>query len=438
MVEAINGFGNLKPINIKTGAGAGWLGKKGDYLLTDLNGHSTPKPILAAAVEEFISDAKLGESNNVIVTAFLKDELRTEGKLPRVVNNPPFVYLIVMRMYFGMYTQAIIDNREYTEHAIGVNACDPAQWQSLFDRVVPTPEDEFDSENPEHTQSSAGDRKGFDKFAEYGAAVKAANVKVIQARCPLFTDDDYLVLAALVHNTANIIRSYEGDLLKLGDGTISGEFMTAFWNSQVDSVISRATYLMCFVLEYPTKYTRNYWLHVYQTAPKFEDNVVVNNYGDDNTLRRKNRVASFFHGKNIDIATKMLGVPTTDNKKRGFVTFESNLDNIDFLKRSFVIRDGLAYAPLELSSIYKSLTCVNTDSPLSKQDHMQLVIENSLLQMFMHGREAFDEHRKWLDEIAFPILHDSIVYAMVKYYHFSTYEEIETKFLNLTYTELSA
>lgn len=435
MDQVLNGTEFSKPMNIKAGAGINWTGKKSDYIFRNENGRLEAVPALIMAVERALENNRNGVNNNYVVGAGAKNEIRDEGKEYRIFWNMPIVAVIVNKMYFGAFSELVMNDSK-TEHALGINCCNPTEWYNLFCKIRPT--ENYDSSNPEHDCVLGSDRKMYDMFAKYMVFVRLETTKYIKSHCPMMVVH-FTAMVCSVYDYKNIIRCYEGDLILFADTIISGDFITVWWNCIIDSVVHRMTYYTCFILANPVRYESGFWEKVAAVIPKFNKYVVVSNYGDDSILKVRNWIAQgFFTGENIATATAMLGVPTTDCLKRDIIAYDPDLDNLDYLKRSFVMRDGVCYAPLALSSIYKSLTVVNVDSPLSKPDQMKLVVENSVKAMFMHGREAFDGHLKWLDEIAFPLLDKTETYSMVSMYRYPTFEEEQILFMKGLYTDLDA
>lgn len=77
-----------------------------------------------------------------------------------------------------------------------------------------------------------------------------------------------------------------------------------------------------------------------------------------------------------------------------------HMKDATFLKRSFVERDGMWYAPLAESSIMKTLHTYLKSSAIDvKEQHAQLLLAANR-EYFLYGREIFEEKRRMLMDLS--------------------------------------
>ena len=83
-------------------------------------------------------------------------------------------------------------------------------------------------------------------------------------------------------------------------------------------------------------------------------------------------------------------LPDKTERKVDFLDLES----CDFLKRTFVVRDGKIFAPLSETSILRSL-CWIYDSSLSDEDQTIINMKTCQREMWQYGQERFEEFSIW-------------------------------------------
>lgn len=118
----------------------------------------------------------------------------------------------------------------------------------------------------------------------------------------------------------------------------------------------------------------------------FRINYMLMTYGDDSL---KGLFTSF---ASIDDEEKLfaeLGYEITDGQKEKNLILR-DMRECSFLKRTFYVRDGLLFAPLNVKTIVKMMR-ICLDSTLSRTDHGCCILSDIMKESFLHGEEFFKE-----------------------------------------------
>ena len=344
-------------------------------------------------IERMRAVYKEGKRNHVIFKAHLKDEpvtlkKRKIGKT-RVFTGSPVAFSILMRQYFLCFVRVMQNNKFTFECAVGTNA-QSSEWGEIFNYLT---------NNGQWNKLFAGDFKLFDKKA-CAAIIRAAFEIFIRLASsvatedgvnpdggPTFSFDDVTVMIGLATDTSHPLVDFFGELIQFYGGNPSGHALTVLINCLMNSMYMR----LAFMGEMEKHGV---------TLDMFQDLVHVITYGDDNTIGVAPSCLWFNHTV-VQRELAKIGVQyTMADKSEGSVPFQ-NIEEIDFLKRKFVVDEesGFMMAPLDIDSIAKML-CVHVVSKEITPEHQSAEIIRAANREFcFHGRAVFDIRHKQLLEV---------------------------------------
>lgn len=320
-----------------------------------------------------------GERACPIYNAALKDEAISEekneiGKV-RVYCGAPFVWSIVVRMYLMCVVKLIQENRFVFECAAGTIAQSP-EWTILCNYLTKFGADRL----------IAGDYKNFDKGMSALLVRTAFNLIIEICKAGGFSEEDIKIVEGIAVDTTYAYVNFHGDLVELFQGNPSGHPLTVIINSLVNSIYIRYSYFL---------------LNPDKEVSSFKQNVNLSTYGDDNIMGVSYSIPWFNHTSISETLSKF-GITYTMADKVSVSKPYCNLDEITFLKRSFVWDEDLSnYAcPLEEESLFKTLNiCVR--SPIVTLEHQTVDAMSSVCrEYFFYGRKMFNEKREDLLDIA--------------------------------------
>jgi hypothetical protein len=308
-----------------------------------------------------------GERAYPFFKACLKDEPTPIKKdKVRVFQSAPIAFQLLVRKYFLPVMRAISVFPLVSECAVGINAHGP-EWQAFTDYVKKFGDDRI----------LAGD---FDKYdLRMPAQMMFAGFRVfidIARHCG-YSADDLSIMEGVATDITYPLMSYNGDLLQLFGSNPSGQNLTVYLNSAVNSLLFR-----CF------------FYHTYPKGGKFRNAVAAMTYGDDlkssvnPAFPRINHIAYAEYLKSLDM------VFTMPDKESEATEYMHDLD-ADFLKRkNKVIPElNLSVGALDEDSIFKSLHCVLQSSAVTTTQQAMSNVDGALREWFMHGREIYETRR---------------------------------------------
>lgn len=363
--EAINGIPGCSFIDslpMSTSGGMYFTGKKRKFFLGE-PGNYTMGPELQKHYDELLGVLESGCRSQVVFNGTLKDEARPisknlEGKT-RVFSACDVAFSIIVRQQYLTVAKAMMENNLLTECAVGMNAY--KSWHHLAMHLIQFGDDRM----------IAGDYKNYDKQIP-----------------PLFIRAAFHVLdrwrsfhIPISRVNANIARGVATDiafpiinmnkeLVQFYGGNPSGHPLTALVNSIVNSMLVRFAYSK---IGYPLS--------------TFKQNVALVTLGDDNIMG--SRIDEFNH-TSLSSALRDYGVTyTMADKKSESVPF-IHISQVDFLKRSFLLRDGEYFPALNLKSVMKSLTMWVKSPHVSPFEHLAACYLSARIEWSIHGKEVFD------------------------------------------------
>lgn len=312
-----------------------------------------------------------------IYNASLKDEPRSFKKIKekntRVFTGGPVEHIFVTRKELLSYTKIIQENKYISECAAGTIA-QSCEWDNLYKYLTQFGKDRvFD-----------GDYTKFDKGMESTMIIMVFYVitRVLKASG---ADEQYINRCWCIgYDLAFAVINYNGTLLQMCKGHVSGEALTVLVNSHCNSLYIRYAYL----INHPNK-----------TCRDFKKNIALMTYGDD-FVGNVNKNCSF----NFRLLKKGLGdinIKVTPADKLAEDYDLMNIDQINFLKRTFRYEPELDkfVCPLDISSIRKSLMVIVKSKTISDHEQIVACIGSAIREYFWYGKERFEKEVSFLRNI---------------------------------------
>lgn len=423
--EAINGIPGRKFVDAmpkSTSAGFPWNRCKLEFLKIDDKGAYYLNPEAQGRVDEIEKNLKLGIVWNPVFTTSLKDELlkwaKIEQKATRLFYGAPFDWAIVARRLCLPLFRIIQMYPDVFCSYPGMNV-NSKQWEKLARRLL-----KF-AKKPDGTP-------GFSNLEEFLSLVATLNdgdyvlydtsldVKQIGSACDFlywlgcqcsYNEEDLLELRGVLEILRHPLIYFFGDLMQLIGLNPSGHPGTVIINCIANVEALMVAYLL---------------MHPEGRCDDFFDKVALATYGDDNIMGISPDIPWFNH---MTIAAKLkeLGMTYTMANKGAEPKPYSSIGEVSFLKRYFRYDPdvGAVLAPLELSSIRKSLMkCVKSKSVTLEEQNMDS-IESAVAEFFHYGKQTFERERADLIEVA----HESGLGMYIRPSSFPTWEELRDRFL---------
>jgi hypothetical protein len=401
MFTTINGHAGVAYVDamkFSTSAGFPRNRSKNHYTLPDEPRESAPNPrkfddSIMDEVEELRARYARGERGNIVFRANLKDEAVSAKKQrigkTRVFAGAPISYSILARQYFLSFIRLAQNNPFLFESAVGINATS-SEWGDLRTHMVQFGENRM----------IAGDFKAYDKRIPSAMLLAAFNVwiRLAQLNCTesgshpdgttCYSPKDIQVMIGIATDTAFPLMDFFGELIQFNGSNPSGHPLTVTKNGTCNSL-----------------YMRLVW---YYAKPEgvsmsdFDKYVTLMTYGDDNILNVHSDVDYFDHTVIANVLATHDVVYTMADKESVSVPF-INIDQIDFLKRSFVVDDdldGFVRSPLDMASISKMLLTHVASNKVVPEHQCADILRSANREFFFHGKDVFDKRHKQLKRVA--------------------------------------
>jgi hypothetical protein len=250
IIAAISGLDGVRFIDgIPSGTSVGYPigGPKRDHLIEldpeEYPGISAPRVFTSVIMEEYeyaLAQLRAGKSINAIFGSSLKDEPTkvTKDKV-RVFQAAPIVLQLILRQFFLPIARFLSFYPLVSECAVGINAHGP-EWNELAshmskfgsDRILAGDYSKYDLRMPAQlTQASFGIMI---EIAKWSGNYSASDIRLMEA-------------VALEVTTPLV--AFNGDLMRFHGTNPSGQNLTVYVNSIVNSLLNR----LGFFNVYPTQ-----------------------------------------------------------------------------------------------------------------------------------------------------------------------------------------
>lgn len=381
-IDTVSGQDGIKFVNAmvpNSAAGYPLTGaKRGMMIELPPDGkHECPRTFSSGIWEEvrrFKGALRSGQRYYPMFKTCLKDEVTPVDKEKvRAFQAAPLTVQLVVREYFLPLARVFSLFPLVSECAVGINAQGP-EWDELqefikkygIERIV------------------AGDYSKYD--LRMSAKLTSAAFKILidfAEKCG-YSQDDLAIMRGVATEIIYPMMAYNGDVVMLQGSNPSGQNLTVYINSIVNSLLNRIGFRMI----YPD-YTG-----------RFCDAVALATYGDDFKSSASKQFPEFHH---LSLAEKLSFIEMTitmPNKKDLPTPFMSDY-YCDFLKRHNRFHEvGWYVGALDEESILKSLKAVLRSKHVSLNEQAAMNIDGALREWFLHGRDVYETRREQMKIVA--------------------------------------
>jgi hypothetical protein len=412
--EAINGvLGSrfLGPIDLTTSIGfvgvqTHGLPHKGDWCV-GLPGNIRPLEILQNRID-YLERAYVKLQTKVAITqVHLKDELRDLARVAaaktRLFSCPEFGHLVLSKRYFGALLENIGIDAISLGVALGVNPSS-YDWESIVaakQQCKPTFELDGDS--------SCHDGNANITFLRLFAVCANRWYKIHDKNWK--PEDDCVRCSLVADGSYDAVLQIGTDLVTVERFLASGVFWTFVFQSFTTHIGMRYTFIKAAAargMTIPVSFT---FKEMFVTA------------GGDDYVHSLSEKCEWYSFSIFQEYVRELGYEYTPPDKSTGTYEKRDVNDVDFLKRRFVKRDGYWFAPLELTTIREIISWKKVG--LSDREAFASSAISVLYESYHHGRKIFDEHRSALIAHAYnakiPLL------AL-------TYDEVESELCRFSYS----
>jgi hypothetical protein len=165
----------------------------------------------------------------------------------------------------------------------------------------------------------------------------------------------------------------------------SGCLVTSFFNSILNSVKHRIIF-------------KRQSREQFGFPLKFENHNELLVFGDDDNHSIDPEILNWFNGQIIAEQAKLLfNHEHTDSLKSAIIPRGRSEDEIVFLQRKYVNRDGHIMAPLNPESLISMTQWVRKSKEFSVEHQFMLNAHNALMEWSQHGKKEFEKHKAILN-----------------------------------------
>jgi hypothetical protein len=393
-VEVVSGVDGLKFVDaMKPGTSMGFpLNRPKREYMIDLEPEDHLNTCPRKFTEEIMNQAALdhekyvrGERAYPVFKACTKDEpTKLTKEKVRVFQAAPASLQYNQRKYFLTLCNFLSSAPLKTECAVGINSAGPG-WHELNEHIS-----KFGEE-----RTVAGDFKAFDQHMS--ARMVLASYKIFEhiAKKAGYSDEEIKVMRSVASDVAYPLMNLNGELIELFGSNASGQNMTVYTNSLVNSLYHRCVFFSL----YP------------DTTLRFAEAVALTTYGDDCKMSVSDLFPNFNHTSiQAVFAKRGIGYTMADKDAKSVAYIAHN--DADFLKRKTrrdplfaykdnegVVQKNIWVAMLDEDSILKSLHSNLASKELSPEMVSVSCIEGAAREWFFHGKEVFDTRHAQLKEV---------------------------------------
>jgi len=366
---------------------------KSDYLVLldpdDHPDHQYPTeldPMFWTEYERMYECWKKGERAYPIFKGCLKDEPTklTKDKV-RVFQAAPIALQLAIRKFFLPIARFLSMNPLLSECACGINSQGP-EWNVLQQFITKFGKDRI----------FAGDYSAYDTRMPAQLTFSGFRVLIDIARISgNYTEEELFVMKGIATDVCYPVMAYNGTLIQLIGTNPSGQNLTVYTNSIVNSLLNRCGFY---------HYMKDKWFlghKIKQGSVTFRDAVALMTYGDDVKGSVKKGFDDFNHISYADFLAKR-DMKFTMPDKESTPTKYMNDDDADFLKRKNIWNEEVQmyFGALDENSIFKSLHCVVKSNSLSMQEQCVANIDGALREWFAYGEEVYEKRRSEMRAVA--------------------------------------
>nr|WDS50700.1 MAG: nonstructural protein [Riboviria sp.] len=393
--EVLNGLadGSLKSIDMDASAGFPWVkrkpaGIKGKQnIFHNISRDQEKKEWVWAENDQAKEvkkryeemEQKMRQGENVFWLAYsnIKDELRSLEKVKsansRSFDCVPIEVTLLFRKYFG--TMIAQTHLNCAESPISVGIDPFTQWTTLAHRMLKRGD-----------ALIAGDYKNWDGSVseeELSDAVGCIN--------KIYNDEEenQNVREVLVYGATHMWCAVSDTIVRKHQGLPSGIPPTAVLNSLINWMR-----LLCAIQEI--------WEDAEQerlTPDELSSDIDMLLYGDDHVVSLTAHLREYVTFRTLrDMFTKH-NITYTDSRKTGADFEFEKLEQLTYLKRTFVPYTSMMYiGPLDINSVLRQANWLHQNKRVGELD-MLACVKNSLQEeLALHGREVYNDAKKKYNE----------------------------------------
>lgn len=306
--------------------------------------------------------------------ACLKDEPTniTKDKV-RVFQAAPIVLQLFVRMYFLPIVRLLSIFPLDSECGVGINTVGPefhalAEYMRKFgaNRIL------------------AGDYSKYDLRMPAQLIFAAFDCLIQIAKYFGYSSDDITIMRSVATEVAYPLMMYNGDLIQHYGSNPSGQNLTVYINSIVNSLLMRCCYFS-----------------IYPEGKSFREVAAMMTYGDD-VKGSVSTEADDFNHLSYAAWLKEHDILFTMPDKTSVPTKYMKDEEADFLKRHNVWNSELRLwqGALDEKSIFKSLMCNLRSKVLTPEEVASQNIDGALREWWLHGREMYELRRFQMQKVA--------------------------------------
>nr|DAZ87870.1 TPA_asm: hypothetical protein [Dugejap virus 2] len=371
-VNGIKGDDYICSLNFQSAVGFPWpkkfpkLGSSKEKYFPGEIGNKHPIDPIVKAMNIMENKCRSGIVPFVMFHDTLKDERRPLEKVlagkTRIFSVPPVEFSLLVRKYFLNFVAHLMENHILSEVSVGINPHGD-EWQLFFD-------------NTKEVGSNwiAGDYGGYDKRLPYQVCMSA--LRVVNE---FYNDGNNIIRECLGEAMFSSVHFANRVVYQTHHGMPSGVPITAVFNSVVNSILFRVAFITIshengkdasFILRY------------------LREGIAIRTYGDDHIVR-VHKDLPYFNMVSVSNFFSSIGLEYTTTTKCEVTNLYVDENELTYLKRKFVKRRGVTFAPLEMLSIQEMTNWVRK----SADPELALIqnIEAACLEMTHYPKSDWDK-----------------------------------------------
>lgn len=326
--------------------------------------------IVQERIDDMLANYHSGKRNMTVFCGHEKDEATKYKKIMtnnyRIFTAAPGDATHITRKYLLSVIRVIQKNKFVFECGPGTNSAS-LEWQEIYHYLTTFGVDSM----------VAGDYGKYDKTMP--PCIMLAAFDILRWLCEKggYDEDALRVVQGIAEDTSFPLIDFKGDLIEFFGSNPSGHALTVIINGLANSLYMR----YCYYVNNPKK-----------EVVSFQDNVKLMTYGDDNVMGVSLTIPWFNH-TSIQNTLKNVGITYTMADKEAISVPYINISEVSFLKRFWKWDEhvGAFLAPLEESSIAKSLTRAVKSKTICEKQQAVEIMKSAHMEYFNYGYDIFHE-----------------------------------------------
>jgi len=394
VVSGIDGKRFIDSMKMSTSMGFPLFKSKRSFVL-DLeptDEHACPRTFVPEIWEAYEAMLKMADENkslNQIFNASLKDEpTKVDKTKVRVFEAAPILLQIGIRTYFLPIARFLSANPLVAECAVGINSHGP-EWHELSefmahhgtDRILALDYSKYDLRMPEQLTLAA-----FQVMIQF--AEMTGN----------YTEIDLQRMRVIAFEVCTPLVAYNGTLMRFMGTNPSGQNMTVYINSIVNSLLHRLAFNDAYGEERRAQIGKELGLG---RPARFRDLCNMMMYGDDAKGSEMEGYDDFNHISMANYLARHDMKATMPDKTSDPVAFMNRFE-VDFLKRKDCFNPdlGVYVGQLDENSIFKSLHSILESKAESPLEVSKTNLEGAMREWFFYGRKHFEMRQEQMLKVA--------------------------------------